>query len=631
MARSTENLQLQGVIGFNGQTPNGLILHPLDVHCIYPLGSSIVVKHLTENTQTFLREGGHDQDVSCLALSSTGKYLATGQVACNGFKAPVIVWDLETYEKVHTLELHTGKVQDLAFSPDERYLATLGGRDDNKLVIWDVETGEPICGSSASTETGLVVKWFNNRSDMLVTGGTYNLRVWKFHAQTRKMKPTDVELGSLQRIFRTILVDDDDTRMFVGTDTGDIITVSLKEDTYKFKTIGPSKMPFQRGVKCLTKQTGGNLIVGAGDGTVAVVTPDFRVLRKEKLAGAVTSLAINAAEDHFFVGTDKCNKYCVAISDLQYDLRSTCHFSRVNDVAFPREYSDLFATCGENDIRIWHKKTRNELLRVTVPGLTCNCVGFTPDGKSILSGWSDGKIRAFKPRTGKLHYAINDAHRDGVTAIACSDNNRIISGGTSGQVRVWKLSICQTKTVGHMVASMKEHRSSITSININIDGTECVSASKDGSCIVWDLKRFARQQILFAATKFQSCIYHPDQAQLLTAGSDRKITYWDAVNDDAGSSAPLIRIVEGSEDETVNSLDISKSGEAFVSGGADKLVKVWGYDEGHAYVEGVGHSGEVTKVKISPNQDTIVSVGTEGAIFLWTMPVLEVPGENESV
>jgi WD40 repeat protein len=33
-----------------------------------------------------------------------------------------------------------------------------------------------------------------------------------------------------------------------------------------------------------------------------------------------------------------------------------------------------------------------------------------PDGKSILTGWSDGKVRAFTPQKGKLIYLIKDAH-----------------------------------------------------------------------------------------------------------------------------------------------------------------------------------------------------------------------------
>jgi len=39
-----------------------------------------------------------------------------------------------------------------------------------------------------------------------------------------------------------------------------------------------------------------------------------------------------------------------------------------------------------------------------------------------------------------------------------------------------------------------------------------------------------------------------------------------------------------------------REGEHFISGGEDKLVKLWGYDEGMQYFTGTGHSGTITKV-----------------------------------
>lgn len=35
------------------------------------------------------------------------------------------------------------------------------------------------------------------------------------------------------------------------------------------------------------------------------------------------------------------------------------------------------------------------------------------DGKSIISGWTDGIIRAFLPQSGKLFWAIKNAHKSG--------------------------------------------------------------------------------------------------------------------------------------------------------------------------------------------------------------------------
>lgn len=124
----------------------------------------------------------------------------------------------------------------------------------------------------------------------------------------------------------------------------------------------------------------------------------------------------------------------------------------------------MFGTCSKNDIRIWNAKTRQELLRIHVPNLECFCIGFMPDGKSIFSGWHDGKIRVFYPQSGKLMYCINDAHINGVTAITSTrDGSKIISGGMGGEIRIWKIN----RQSQVMEASLKEHRSRVWSIQVN--------------------------------------------------------------------------------------------------------------------------------------------------------------------
>lgn len=236
---------------------------------------------------------------------------------------------------------------------------------------------------------------------------------------------------------------------------------------------------------------------------------------------------------------------------------------------------------------------------------------FMPDGKTILSGWSDGKVRAFLPQSGKLLYVINDTHRNGVTALAPThDNSRIVTGGMEGEVRVWRIAK-QTQT---MDASLKEHRGRVWCIKIRANNEQAVSASSDGSCIIWDLNTKTRTLCLFESTMFKSLAYHPDESQLLTTGSDRKVGYWDTFDGQA------IRVLEGSEEGELSTLSISNNGSYFVSGGGERLVKLWDYDGGVCKYIGVGHSAAITSVAMSPDQTFIVSVGAEGAILVWTMP-----------
>ena len=86
----------------------------------------------------------------------------------------------------------------------------------------------------------------------------------------------------------------------------------------------------------------------------------------------------------------------------------------------------------------------------------------------------------------------------------------------------------------------QEHKATVNSLKVRNNDLEFVSASSDGSCIIWDMRRFARNNSLFASTFFKAVLYHPDESQLLTTGTDRKITNWDAYDGNA------IRIVDGS-------------------------------------------------------------------------------------
>jgi WD40 repeat protein len=210
-----------------------------------------------------------------------------------------------------------------------------------------------------------------------------------------------------------------------------------------------------------------------------------------------------------------------------------------------------------------------------------------------------------------LLYAINDAHNHGVTALVpTNDCQRIVSGGQEGEVRIWKIGR-QTQI---MEASLKEHRGRVDEIKINKADSQAVSTSYDGSCIIWDLVTHTRIMCLFESTMFKSVVYHPDESQLITTGSDRKVTYWDCFDGQA------IRMLDGSSTGELNTLAITAQGEHFVSGGQDKIVKVWSYDEGISYFQGIGHSGAIQKIAIAPNGKFIVTVGSEGAIFMWHTP-----------
>lgn len=57
-----------------------------------------------------------------------------------------------------------------------------------------------------------------------------------------------------------------------------------------------------------------------------------------------------------------------------------------------------------------------------------------------------------------------------------------------------------------------------------------------------------------------------------------------------------------------------------MTGGLDRSLRLWLYDEGACTHVGVGHSGAIARARISPDGARVVTVGAEGAIMVWTMP-----------
>lgn len=252
-----------------------------------------------------------------------------------------------------------------------------------------------------------------------------------------------------------------------------------------------------------------------------------------------------------------------------------------------------------------------ELLRIVVPNFASSSIVFSRDGKSIISAWNDGVIRAFTPLTGKLIYAIPNAHNKGCSSVAVTSNGKfLVSGGIEGQVRVWKIE----PYMQSMIGVLKEHYGPIESVHINSFDTEVVSASRDGSCVIWDLIRLTRKHVIFAHTQFIAAQYYPTGVQILTAGSDKLIGYWEAYD---GS---LVREVEGSKSGPINAIDMNMTGEYFVSAGTDQIVRLWDYQLGEEVAVGIGHASEITSARYSPDGKFLVTGSSDGGIFVWTVP-----------
>lgn len=58
----------------------------------------------------------------------------------------VIIWDYRERKIKSSYEIHKVRVEDVCFTKNGQYLISLGGKDDGRIIIWDIENETPLCG-----------------------------------------------------------------------------------------------------------------------------------------------------------------------------------------------------------------------------------------------------------------------------------------------------------------------------------------------------------------------------------------------------------------------------------------------------------------------------------------------------
>uniref|UniRef100_A0A673L0D4 Protein FAN-like n=1 Tax=Sinocyclocheilus rhinocerous TaxID=307959 RepID=A0A673L0D4_9TELE len=108
-----------------------------------------------------LAEFEHEAGVNTLDLSPAGTLLATGTK-----EGTLTLWDIANPLPLNQLTCHSGKINQVAFSPDSRHILSVG--EDSCLAVTDVQTGAVTC------------MWMNEQCSSIITGGVdKQIILWK--------------------------------------------------------------------------------------------------------------------------------------------------------------------------------------------------------------------------------------------------------------------------------------------------------------------------------------------------------------------------------------------------------------------------------------------------------------------
>ncbi|KAA6359734.1 MAG: putative flagellar associated protein [Streblomastix strix] len=200
------------------------------------------------------------------------------------------------------------------------------------------------------------------------------------------------------------------------------------------------------------------------------------------------------------------------------------HFNSVRGIQFAQSTSVIFTTCGYDDVRLWHHRCDNDLVKIQIPNVTFLCVCFNPSRTVMISGWSDGKIGSFGSESGIIYHVIGDVYKKVSSVSTFLNSSAIVSGVSEGQLCLWKLN----RDSQQLAATMKVHNMPVTALRVTHDDLECMSSRSEGQMLTWSLTHNIRLKQLIKTTNIQVIDYLPYSSQFIACGSDRFAIFFDA-------------------------------------------------------------------------------------------------------